>query len=72
MMCSLAEFIPAKELIGSSRKLDFKKCKKCGKPYQIYRIEGVCFDCHIEERLSKETDFKKALEEYAKWNVDGK
>lgn len=56
----LAELIPIKHF-KENDDLDFRKCRACGKEYEIYHILGVCFDCHIDYRIKHSKVFQKAI-----------
>jgi hypothetical protein len=57
---ALAELIPV-EKFKDKDVLDFGKCKVCSKPYQIYHVDGVCFDCDIEDRIKNDRAFRRAV-----------
>lgn len=59
-MKHISEFIPI-EKFKEVDSLDFKHCKVCGIQYEIYHVDGVCFDCDIARRMKAEPEFRKAI-----------
>lgn len=56
----LPELIPVEKFKEWDKK-DFGKCSTCDKEYQIYHINGVCFDCDIEKRKKEDKEFRDTI-----------